>query len=204
MARSLLLFHSALPQKTDDWFHRVSALHLGQVPCQAGCSACCIGTFPITLLDVRSLREGLTRLPATRRERIEETAQIQRSLLAATYPTLSDNPFVDSWSDENIDQLVEQYGHLRCPALGDDDLCSLYEFRPLACRSMGIPIEQDGAVAGACHVQTFVPITRMTTVLRTEEATLARQEGKALELERKATGAGGDEVLLPYGFLPLS
>jgi hypothetical protein len=36
----------------------------------------------------------------------------------------------------------------------------VYEFRPITCRTMGVPVESDGMVHGACNVQTAVPIIR--------------------------------------------
>ena len=43
-----------LYQKTDHWFQRATAALLGEVPCRLGCTSCCIGPFPITLLDVHT------------------------------------------------------------------------------------------------------------------------------------------------------
>ena len=52
-----------LYQKTDHWFQRASAALLGEVPCRLGCTSCCIGPFPITLLDIHTLQQGLRRTP---------------------------------------------------------------------------------------------------------------------------------------------
>jgi hypothetical protein len=52
-----------LYQKTDHWFQRATATLLGEVPCRLGCTSCCIGPFPITLLDVHTLQQGLAGLP---------------------------------------------------------------------------------------------------------------------------------------------
>ncbi len=190
-----------LARKTDEWFARAQAALLGQVPCKPGCSHCCIGPFTITLLDVHLLQEGLSHLAANQRERIEGRARSQAAAMEAAYPKLLKSRFLDHWPDTDIDRLVAQFHQAPCPALGDDGLCGLYEYRPLACRSMGIPSEQKGVTSGACEVQTFIPIVRLSASIRAEEDELARQEAQALECCRWVDKAEGEDLLLPYGFL---
>ena len=195
------LLSSSLAQKTDAWSARARASLLGQLPCRAGCSQCCIGPFPITVLDVDRLRIGLRSLSDEQRERIEQVAQEQVVAMEAAYPMLVQSRYLDQWHDAEIDRLVTEFHQQPCPALGTQGLCEVYEHRPLACRSMGVPAEQDGITHGACEVQTFVPIVRLSIELRAEEDELARQESEALALRTAAVGAKGEELLSPYGFL---
>jgi hypothetical protein len=67
---------------------------------------------------------------------------------------------------------------------------------------MGIPTEDRGLVHGACEVQTFIPIVRLSTAFGEEEDRLAKEEAASLEALRLTTGSIGEEVFLPYGFLP--
>jgi hypothetical protein len=67
---------------------------------------------------------------------------------------------------------------------------------------MGIPTEDRGLTHGACEVQTFIPIVRLPRIFREEEDRLAQEEAATLEALRRTTGSTGEEVLLPYGFLP--
>jgi hypothetical protein len=55
-------------------------------------------------------------------------------------------------------------------------------------------------VYGACGIQTFVPITRLTASLEAEERELARREADELAALPEVA-AEGEEILLPYGFL---
>jgi len=190
---------TTLARKTDDWFRRASAALLSQLPCRAGCSHCCIGLFPITRLDAGLIQEGLTRLPRMQRERIEERALLQVTTLEAAYPRLKSSLSVDGWSDDDIDVAVNAFHDAPCPAL-DNDRCSLYAFRPLTCRSMGIPARQEGLVNGACAVQTFVPIARLSASLETEERELAAREAAELAALPEVA-AEGEEILLPYAFV---
>ncbi|MCX5724735.1 MAG: YkgJ family cysteine cluster protein [Nitrospirae bacterium] len=190
-----------LYQKTDRWFQRASAALLGEVPCRLGCTSCCIGPFPITILDVQILQDGLTCLPADQRQRIEQRAIEQTAAMETAFPQLAKTELIDEWSDQEIDRLATEFHQHPCPALEANGGCGLYEHRPLVCRSMGIPTERDGLAQGACEVQTFIPIVRLPSSFREEEDRLIQEETAVLEALRLATGSPGEEVFLPYGFL---
>ena len=190
-----------LYKKTDHWFQRASAALLGEVPCRPGCTSCCIGPFPITLLDVQTLQQGLAGLPPDHRERITQRAAEQTAAMEAAFPQLTHTSLLNEWSDQEIDRLVAEFDDRPCPALEPDGRCGLYDHRPLVCRSMGIPMEVRGLTHGACEVQTFIPILRLPSAFREEETRLAQEEAASLDALRRNTGSTGEEVLLPYGFL---
>jgi len=190
-----------LYQKTDHWFQRANAALLGEVPCRLGCTSCCIGPFPITLLDVHTLQKGLSGLPPDLRHRIEQRAIEQTAAMEAAFPQLTHTDLLDNWSDREIDRLVTEFHQHPCPALETDGRCGVYHHRPLVCRSMGIPTEDRGLTHGACEVQTFIPIVRLPSAFREEEDRLAREEAASLETLRRTTGSTGEEIFLPYGFL---
>jgi hypothetical protein len=156
----------------------------------------------VTILDQEEIQRGLRSLPQDRRQAIVQRAADQVSKISSSMPQLAHNPFIDYLSDLAIDQLVEQHSTLPCPALGDDGSCGLYASRPLACRSMGIPSDVDGVVQGACAVQTSVPITRLSPALRREENLLASVEAEQIAALHQKQGGGGEELFLPYAFLP--
>lgn len=201
MAGSALLNTVPFYRQTDQWFQRATAALLSEVPCRLGCTSCCIGPFPITLLDVQILQEGLASLPPDRRQGIEQRAIQQTTAMEAAFPQLTLTALLDHWPDQEIDQLAEAFHQHPCPALETDGSCGLYDHRPLVCRSMGIPIEHQGLAQGACEVQTFIPILRLPPSFREEEDRLMQEETAALEALRLATGSPGEEVFLPYGFL---
>jgi Fe-S-cluster containining protein len=157
--------------------------------------------FPVTQFDVHVLQEGLRQLPIDQRERIEGRAVEQIRALETAYPRLKASASIGRWSDEEIDQAVTAFHDAPCPALGDDGLCSIYDHRPLTCRSMGIPARQDAMVNGACAVQTFVPIARLSATLEAEEQELAALEAAELAALPEVA-AEGEEILLPYAFVP--
>lgn len=112
------------------------------------------------------------------------------------------SPIIDEWPDHLTEQLAEQFQDLPCPALDMNGHCAIYAFRPLICRSMGIPPEQDGNVEGACEIQTAVPIIRLSLPFREEEDRLAGEETNHLTALQLRLQCQGEELLLPYAFLP--
>lgn len=193
---------STLPEKTSRWFERAAAALLEQLPCRQGCCHCCIGTFPITILDHQQLQEGLSCLPDEQRQSIQQKARDQVAAIEGAFPRLTVSPMLDDWPDLLTEQLAEEFQNLPCPALSTDGHCAVYAFRPLTCRSMGIPPDQDGCVEGACDIQTAVPIIRLAPPFREEEDRLAGEESQQLTALRLKRQHPGEELLLPYAFLP--
>jgi Fe-S-cluster containining protein len=192
---------SSIFERADHWFFRARSALLGGIPCGKGCCRCCIGPFAVTLLDVEELRRGLETMPAGQREQIQRCARRQIAAIEARYPRLAIDPLLDNWPDDHIDELVTEFADLPCPALQGDGACGLYEFRPVTCRTMGIPTETAGTVHGACETQTFIPVVKLSESLRAEEDRLAEKEAGLLEAEKALKSFRGDEVLLPYGFI---
>ncbi|MFI5223504.1 MAG: hypothetical protein ACHQX3_04550, partial [Nitrospirales bacterium] len=111
---------SSLYRKTDHWFQRATAALLGEVPCRLGCTSCCIGPFPITLLDIHTLQQGLAALAPDHRRRIEQRAIEQTTAMETAFPQLTHTHLLDNWSDQDIDRLVAEFHHHPCPALETD------------------------------------------------------------------------------------
>ena len=193
---------SPLFEQTAQWFHRANAALLGNLPCTRGCSHCCIGLFPVTILDRQEIQRGLRALPDHLRTRIERTAAEQVTALTITAPQLNTNRFIDQWPEEDIDRVIERFESWPCPALEQDGSCALYGFRPLVCRSMGIPLDDGVCVSGACAVQTAVPLIRLSKTMREEENRLAGKEAEEITVLRHRQGGRGEELFLPYAFLP--
>lgn len=196
--------HRSFPlfEQTARWFQRAHAALLGELPCRLGCSHCCVGIFPVTLLDERMIQLGLNALSDSHRKRIVETAAAQVTKLTKIVPQLVMNRFVDHWPEQECEQVLEQCAAWPCPALESDGGCGIYQFRPLVCRSMGIPTDDEGCVDGACTVQTAVPLIRLSKTLREEENRLAALEAEQLGLLRHQQGVEGEELLLSFAFVP--
>lgn len=120
------------------------------------------------------------------------------------YPRLKASGVLDEWDDADIDQLVTEFAEVPCPALQTDGSCGIYESRPITCRTMGIPSDEQGLVQGACEIQTFVPIRRLSPSIREQEQQLTHQEAMALDQLRRQRQTKGEELLLTYGFVDMN
>ncbi len=127
----------------------------GFVSCSIGCTACCIGPFPITVLDVRRLRSGLAELRRRRRwqaDAIEAVARAQWTAMAAVFPgTAADGGLGDD--EQAIAAFMERFADVPCPALEPGSgACLLYPARPVSCRLFGLPVAAAGEVAAPCEL----------------------------------------------------
>lgn len=155
----------------------------------------------MTIRDRLEIQRGLRRLPDEHRKRIERIAEEQVTALTVAAPRLNTNRFIDQWTEEDIDRIIQRFETWPCPALEPNGTCALYEFRPLVCRSMGVPQDDGTRVRGACAVQTAVPLIRVSKAFREEENHLAGMEAEEIEVLRIRTGIEGEELFLPYAFI---
>jgi Fe-S-cluster containining protein len=122
--------------------------------CGRGCALCCHGLFDISLPDALELARGLASLPvdvfAQVRARAEET---QQKILSSA-PELESPYFLNVLSEPQVDAIVANAHAPRCPLLGPDNGCLVYEHRPLACRLEGIPMvdTRDGLFGDWCEL----------------------------------------------------
>ena len=147
------------------------------------------------------LRQGMSALSVGDREDIEARAMTQVTAMESAFARLRYSPFLDDWSDAEQDAVAARFADVPCPALDSDGSCRVYEVRPVTCRMMGIPIEEDGVVQGACEIQIALPIVRLPAIFREEEERLVEREAQELEAFQDEAVPPGDEVFLPYGFL---
>lgn len=111
--------------------------------CRPGCTACCIGPFPITAADAARLARGLDRLRRDDPARAEEVAARARSsagaFRAAGFPGESRSGALGD-DDDAVDSFLEAHAEAACPALDlASGRCDLYDARPVSCRTFGPP-----------------------------------------------------------------
>jgi len=148
----------------------------GRIPCCKGCSACCKpGLVPLSVPQALRLKEEISAAPAYRRE------SMSRACLLAARRILSQKPpkaFMDRTAEASpagpvdLDLVSDWYAGLKldCPFL-DNNLCNIYEQRPLACREYFIK-----GSAGVCKgqrgiaemVETPVQVTNVLARLASE------------------------------------
>ena len=139
--------YEALVATVDTLFEKVKNDYPREVFCREKCSDCCYAIFDLTIIEAvylnQRFREKFT--GAERLRLIDEAAKIDRALTK-----LKRDAFLET---KNGKSEVEVLGKLsmermRCPLLGENNLCILYESRPITCRLYGIPT----ATAGVSHI----------------------------------------------------
>lgn len=102
-------------------------------PCQAGCSACCQDAlFRVAELEWRAIEAYLATVPAA--------AMLAHQARAAFGPHREGYEALAAfWTATPLGESGAPAEGLptRCPMLGADDRCTIYEVRPLTCRAYG-------------------------------------------------------------------
>jgi Fe-S-cluster containining protein len=147
---------------------RRAARHLA---CRVGCTACCIGPFDITVLDAARLTRGLARLasevPSAARALRRRASEQWRSMVSG-FPGDARTGVLAA-DEEARQTFFERFASAPCAVLDPSTgACSLYAWRPLSCRSFGLPVRLGG--------QTLPPC-----VLNFTEATAAEIEAATVE-----------------------
>ncbi|GJL61296.1 MAG: hypothetical protein NPIRA03_41530 [Nitrospirales bacterium] len=110
------------------------------ISCRKGCAACCRMMIPVSPPEAMALLAVVEALPSAKKERLLERFQAaQRTLRnAGLEDGLKRLAFSeDQGTDEELEPLNRAYYALQmpCPFL-EDEICSIYEQRPSACREL--------------------------------------------------------------------
>ncbi|WP_165070644.1 YkgJ family cysteine cluster protein [Desulfovibrio sp. ZJ200] len=143
--------YESLRAEADTLFARVREAQPHCVTCKEGCSDCCHALFDLSLVEAMYLNRAFSRTFEHGPERsaiLSRAAETDRRLTRLKRDLFRAEK--DGESPEAIMARAAQI-KLRCPLLGDDRRCLLYESRPVTCRIYGVPT----AIAGQGHVCGF-------------------------------------------------
>jgi len=139
--------YEALVEMVDAVFERVKGEYPKEVFCREKCSDCCYAIFDMTLIEALYIKDRFLKTFSGKDkndvlERASKTDRVLTKMKREAYKKVK----------EGADQL-EIVGRMsqervRCPLLGDDNLCVMYENRPITCRVYGIPT----STAGVSHI----------------------------------------------------
>lgn len=135
------------------------------ISCRMGCAACCRMLVPLSPPEAFALREYVEQLPTDRRtlllNRLNDTkARLNREGL---WDRLHDVAEASKpMPDEALDPINRSYYALRipCPYL-EDEMCSIYEARPAACRELLVT-----SPAELCQDLVQNPVTPLPVSMR--------------------------------------
>jgi len=190
--------YKALLAEVDAVFAKVGQACPEEVTCAEGCSDCCHALFDVSLVEALYLNtafhERFPKGPA--RERILDLAdaadrahyKLKRKAVKAGEKGVATEAILADLARERI----------RCPLLGDDDRCVLYDCRPVTCRLYGVPLEIGGK-AHSCGKSGFAPGGAYPTV----KVEILQDRLFALSGEL-AAGIGSSYPLLADMLVPVS
>ena len=117
-----LELYRQLIEGVDDLTSQLNERYQSHLQCGAGCSGCCQHHLSVFAVEAAGLTEAIAALPEAQQTRIRQQAIDVKEREAKGEP-------------------------VACPLLVDN-LCSVYESRPLICRTQGLPLlyeADDGA-----------------------------------------------------------
>ncbi len=113
--------------------------------CGSGCTPCCFGPFAITQLDAWRLREGLRTLAETEPERAAAVRDRAAAAVARQAPAFAAGQGGTFATEAEEERFYETFASDPCPALDPDSgACTVYAWRPVACRTYGPPVRIGG------------------------------------------------------------
>ncbi len=142
------------------------AITAGQtISCRMGCAACCRMLVPLSAPEAFALREYVDQLPIDRRTHLLNRLRDRKDKLkrAGLWDRLNDVAEANRpVPDEELDPINRSYYALRipCPYL-EDEMCSIYESRPAACRELLVT-----SPAQLCQDLVRNPVTPLPVSMR--------------------------------------
>ena len=140
--------YATLRDEADAIFAHVTAKYPECVTCHEGCSDCCHALFDLSLVEAMAVNAAFNAAFGHGRERsdiLTRASEIDRALTRHKREM-----FRAEKDGESPRAIMARAASLRvrCPLLGADDRCLLYDGRPITCRLYGIPTE----IGGEAHV----------------------------------------------------
>ncbi len=139
--------YEALVQMVDGIFDRVKNEYPKEVFCREKCSDCCYAIFDLTLIEALYLNDKFlnTFSGKTKNDLFEIADKTDRVLVKMKRKAYKE---VKNGADQLEIVAKMSQERIRCPLLGEDNLCVMYEHRPITCRIYGIPT----STAGTSHI----------------------------------------------------
>ncbi len=194
--------YEALVEKVEAAFSRMKASYPNEIACKQGCSDCCHALFDLTLIEAMYLNNRFNRVYGDGKgAQIMDKAdtadrrihKIKRAAFKASQAGKDDETILREIALERIE----------CPLLNQEQMCSLYDFRPIACRSYGIPTAFGGK-GHTCGISGFKEGERYPTLNQDiiHDQLLALSEELIVFLKSKNSRMG--DMLVPVSMALLT
>ena len=134
-------------READALFERIRSEYPELVVCREQCSSCCHALFDLSLVEALYLNAEFQKRMPMGNERAAILDEADRADRQAA--RIKRKIFKESKDGRESNAILSDVAalSLRCPLLGKDDRCILYEVRPITCRLYGVPT----AIGGKSH-----------------------------------------------------
>jgi Fe-S-cluster containining protein len=145
--------YEAIVAEVDAVFKKFETEMPDLVKCGKGCSDCCYALYDVTLVEGMYINAKFNE----KFSGLERSAILDRADKAdREIHKLKRKVYKASQEGRPVNDILLEVAkaRVRCPMLGDDDLCSIYESRPITCRLYGVPTSIGGE-AHTCNKAGF-------------------------------------------------
>jgi Fe-S-cluster containining protein len=146
--------YKALSEKADEMFAKVQKEFSECITCKIKCADCCHALFDLTLIEAMYINHRFNEMFEGKKKEaiIEKSNRADRK----TY-MIKRKAFKDKEAGKNEVEILMEIAaeRVRCPLLNEDDICDLYEYRPITCRLYGMPTST-GGIGHTCGKSAFI------------------------------------------------
>ena len=138
--------YETLVETADAAFDRVKKAYADCVKCEEKCADCCFALFDLTLIEALYIHHRFKEKykGSKKAELLEKANRVDRRIYK-----IKRNAYRDLEAGKNEGEILAEmaFERVRCPLLNEEELCDLYDYRPITCRFYGIPT----AIGGSGH-----------------------------------------------------
>jgi Fe-S-cluster containining protein len=138
--------YQTIVQQADELFARVQKEHPECVKCKIKCADCCHALFDLTLIEAIYINYQVNKIIKDKKKimLLEKANRADRKT-----HRIKRQAFKNKRAGKDETEILKDIAaeRVRCPLLNDDELCELYEYRPITCRLYGIPT----SIGGCSH-----------------------------------------------------
>jgi len=154
--------YEALVANVDQIFTKVKQEYPREVFCREKCSDCCYAMFDLSIIEAIYLNHKFhEKFKGTEKSAlIDEAAKTDRAIVK-----LKRDAYKEFKSGKTEVEILGKMSmeRIRCPLLGSNNMCILYESRPITCRLYGIPTSSSG-ISHICGRTNFKEGEKYPTV----------------------------------------
>lgn len=189
--------YKKLRDEADAVFTAIKTKFPDCVKCAPGCDDCCHALFDLSLVEAMYLNQAFHKAYGRGRERsqiLERASEVDRGLTRLKREMFR----AERESGDTAAIMARAAGErVRCPLLGEDRHCLLYEERPITCRLYGIPLD----IGGKGHVCGFSGFIKGRDYPSVQ---VAKIQGRLENLTREIAEITGSRFELSEVYVPLS